>query len=1082
MLKRIFAFLFFLAFSFNLATAESHLMRFADVSETDIVFTYENDLWLVPIDGGKAKRITNSEGTEIFAKFSPDGSKIAFTANYDGGNDVYVMEKDGSTPVRLTYHPASDLVLDWFPDGKHILFRSVREYPTRAHMIYKVSVDGGMPVKLPVDRAGLASLSPDAKSVAYNRGSREFRTWKRHKGGTAQDIWVGSFEKGDFARITTFEGTDNFPMWRGNFIYFVSDREDGTLNLFKYDLSAKQTTRLTFYNDYDVKYPSIGKNHIVYQYGESIYLFDLKTEKSKLVNIETFSDAVLTREDYIDAEKFTGGFHLSPEGKRAVMDIRGEIINLPADEGVVYNLSESSASREKNPVWSPDGKWIAFFSDKSGEEELYITNPYAKSAWIQLTSSGKGYRMNPVWSPDSKSILFHDKYMQLNLVDVATKKLKVIDKSDYDDAWERWGIQDYCWSPDSKWIAYTKMEQSLYESIFLYSVAADKIYRVTEDITQDWSPSFSADGRYLYFLSNRSFQPVMGFVDQNHIFLDMTRPHVLILKEGDPSPFAPKNITDATKDDETSRADNVMITLSGFDKRVVAAPVKPANLFRLEAVNGGFVYLKKDKNEFLKYQTVTDANSAANLDLYKFDLKSAKEEKLMSGISQYHLTGDSKNLIYKSGKTFGITKTGSAGVGDGKLGLSRVTVKIDPKQEFMQIYNEAWRVQRDWFYDKNMHGVNWQKVGEKYRKFIPYCGTREDVNYLIGEMIAELNVGHTYIYGGDYDRTKRIPAGLLGAEFYYDSNDSYPRIKRIIPGNNWDDDDQSPLYAPGSPVKADDYILAVDGVEIKKGDNIYKYLENKSGKIIEITYNSAPDMKTAKTYVLKTTGSEYGLLYNEWVDQNRKFVDNATQNQVGYIHLPGMMENGLIQFAKIFYPQYYKKGFIIDARYNGGGFTSKMIIDRLERSLQDFTQPREGKPIRTPERAFHGHLILIINHDTGSDGEIFSESWKHLGLGEIIGERTWGGAVGIESHQPLIDGGETTPPQFGPYNFKGEWIIEGHGVEPTIEVVNMPGDVLKGKDAQLDKAIEVILAKIKNEPKAYPVQPPYPDKSKPTLK
>ncbi len=1057
---------------------EAYLQRFADVSDKAIVFTYENDLWLVPLDGGTAKRITRAEGTEIFAKFSPDGKMIAFTANYDGGNDVYVMEVNGSEPQRLTWHPARDLTLDWYPDGKHILFRSVRNYPTRAQQLYKVSLDGSAPEMLPVDRAGLAALSPDAKFIAYNRGSREFRNWKRHKGGTAQDIWMGSLEKKDYHKITTFDGTDNFPMWSGDFIYFTSDRNFGTMNLFKYNVKTKQLTALTRYKDYDVKYPSLGPGHIVYQYGEQLYLYNLKTGETKKVKIEIPSDKIFTRFHYVSGDRNVGNFGLSADGAFALFSVRGEIIKFPAGDtkAPVINLSQAPGSREKDAVWSSDGKKIAFFSDKTGEEELYIINADGSGAWRQVTKGNKGFRMNPVWSPNSRYLLFHDKYMRLNLADTRDNSLKIIDKGDYDDAWELWGIQDYAWSPDSRYVAYAKLEQSLYQSIFIYDLTSDKIYRITEETTQDWSPSFSKDGRYLFFLSNRDFRPVMGFVDQNHIFLDMAKPYAFILKKGDISPF--DKIHRKDKKGKKSKVKTVF-TPGDYEARTVAAPVKAANLFRLEVLKKGLLYLKKTENEFLKYQTVTDANSSRNLNLCYFDFSSGKEKTLMEGISQYHISADGKKLIYKAGNSWGVVEAGKkASARDGALALSGYKMLIYPEKEFSQIYNEAWRVQRDWFYDKNMHGLNWQKVREKYGRFLPYCGNREDVNYLIGEMIAELNAGHTYIYGGDRESYDRISVGTLGADFSYENG--YPKIYNIHRGWLWDS--HSPLLEPGCPVKEGAYILAVNGVKIQANTNIYKYLQNTAGKLAEITYNYKPSWKNSKTWLLKTMRSEYNLKYREWYEKNRKYVADKTGGKVAYIHLPGMMENGLIEFARLYYPNYYKDGIIIDARYNGGGFTSKMILDRLERRLQSLSQPREGKPITEPERVFNGRLVLLINHDTGSDGELFSESWKRRKLGPIVGERTWGGAVGIEPHQHLLDGAITTPPQFGPYSFPSQWIIEGHGVEPDIVVVNMPKDVLNGKDAQLDKAIEVILENIKKNPPKYPARPPYPDKSKPSLK
>ncbi len=1060
----------------NLFTsAQPYLLKNSDVSKDNIVFNYENDLWLVPITGGTAKRITNSNGIENFPKFSPDGTKIAFSGNYDGGNDVYVMDINGGEPVRLTYHSSSSYVLDWFPDGKSILFRSTREYPNRVQMLYKISVEGGMPEKLPVDRAGLSSLSPDGKSIAYNNITRETATWKRHEGGTAQDIWVGSFDKLDYAPITEFVGTDNYPMWYGNFIYFTSDRDDGTLNIFKYDLKTKQTARLTFYKDYDVKAPSLGVDNIIYSYGEELYLFDLKTEKSVKVNVTLPTDRAVTRNVLIKASDFTGNFTPSVDGTRLLIDIRGEIINYPKEEEPIFNLTRSSGSREKNPAVSPDGKLVAFISDKTGEEEIYLTDLDGKEEWKQLTKGGKGFREQLVWSPDSKYMIFHDKFMKLNLVDVSSGKITVISKSDYDDSWYNWGIRDYSWSPDSKWITYAKLDESLYQSIFIYSLDAKKEYRVTSLMTQDWSPSFSKDGKYLYFLSNRTFNPIMDFVDQNHIFLNMGKPYIVVLKDGDLSPLS----LNYTANKET-RKDNVLITTENFEARTMPIPVEAGNLFRLEAVDDGFVYMKKSEPEFLKYQFVDDKTAETNLDLYKYSVNSGSETLLMSGLSQYHISADGNYLAYKAGTTFGINKIEKGKVGDNKINLNAATIEINKHEEFLQIFNEAWRIERDWFYDENMHGVNWEKVGDKYRKFVSYCGTREDVNYLIGEMISELNAGHTYIYGGDVDAVTRVSCGLLGIDLTMENG--YPKIKKIIPSDVNDETARSPLYEPGCPIKEGDFILAVDGVTIKKNDNFYKYFANKGNKVVELTYNSKPELENAKTFMVKTLTSEAVLRYRDWLKNNAEYVDKKSDGKIGYVHIPGMMENGLIEFARVYYPQYYKEGIIIDARYNTGGFTSKQIIDRLERKIYGYVKPREGNVLHTQERVFNGKLVLLINMDTGSDGELFSEAWKHHKLGKVIGKRTWGGAVGIEPHQNLIDGGTCTPPQFGEFTQEGKWIIEGHGVDPDIEIMNMPGNVVKGIDEQLDKGIEILLQEIKESGVKEPDVPNYPDKSKPSLK
>ncbi len=1109
------------------AYAESHLMRFADVHEDEIVFTYEDDLWLVPITGGTARRITNDPGAEVWAKFSPDGKWIAFTGQYDGGLDVYVMETGGGVPRRLTYHPAMDRVVGWWPDGKSVVFRSTREYPFRGEEIYRVPVEGGPTEKLPVDRAGLTAISPDGKYIAYNRISRESATWKRHVGGDAQHLWMGSLEKQDYKQITDWVGTDNYPMWHGDAIYFTSDREHGTLNLYKYEVKTGKVAPLTSYKDYDVKYPSIGPKHIVYQYAETLHLLELATGKTRMVPAEIPTDLVRMRPELAGVGPTTGSFGLSPSGVRMLLEARGEILNLPVKDGEPINLTRTSGSREKNGAWSPDGRWIAFLSDQTGEEEVYLVDQKGEQEWKQLTKGGLGFRMHLVWSPDSKYLLFSDKFMRLNLVCADTGEIAVIAQGEYDDAWERWGIQDYVWSPDSQWIAYTKMEQTMHDSIFVYSLAQKQSFRLTSDQRQDWSPSFSPDGKYLYFLSNRTFNPLMCFADQNHIFLDMGRPYMILLAADTPSPFAPKDSAEEVKEPEpkpeaqadaaeeepakTEAADEgskdepaeqksdeketaepkaeekkkegkggTKIDLDGIERRVlVAEDVAPGNYFRLEATSKGFLYLSKPDPEFTKYQVVTDY-TGGSLDLYHYDLEKKEATKVLGGIANYHLSADGKKLVYRAGSTYGVVDAGSpAKVGDGKIDLGRVKITIDRAAEFRQIFNEAWRIQRDWFYDPNLHGVDWEAMREQYGRFVPFCGNRSDLNYLIGEMIAELNIGHTYVYGGDFGgRGRSVPTGMLGVEWEVEPGVKYYRVKRIIPGTPGDPDARSPLDEPGCPIKVGHYLIAIDREPVTTADDLYKFLQSKAGVVVTLTYNDTPSAENAKTHRVRTIGSEGTIRYREWVERNRAYVDEKSGGRIGYVHLPDMGESGLIEFARAWYPQHFKQGFIVDDRYNGGGFTADMIIDRMERVLWSVTQPREGKPLPTPERVFRGPVALLINEDTGSNGEFFAEAIKIRKLGTVIGMRTWGGAIGIEPHQDLIDGGTVTPPQFGLYGLDNRWLIEGIGVVPDIEVQNMPGDVLRGKDAQLDAAIEHVLRRIAEEPFELPPPPPYPDKSK----
>jgi len=1071
------------------ATAgEARLMRYADVHDGTIVFTYEDDLWLVPATGGEARRITRHPGAERYAKFSPDGQWVAFTGEYDGGSDVYVMPAGGGEPRQLTWHPSRDRVLGWTPGGGEVYFRSSRDMPQRGERVYTVSVtDGGMPRALPVDRAGLSALSPDGKMIAYNRISREDRTWKRYRGGMAQDLWVGSLEAMDYRRVTDWAGTDNFPMWHGEHLYFTSDREDGTLNLYRCDPDGGNVNRLTEYEDYDVKYPSIGPGAIVYQYGEALHLYDLSAGAARRVPVTISSDRVPLRPRFEPLDGNFGAFGLSPSGARLLLEARGELVNLPVEEGVAVNLTATSASREKNGAWSPDGKWIAFISDRTGEEEIYLVAQDG-GEWRQVSTAGLGFRMQPVWSPDSKWLVFSDKFMRLNLLDVETGVLAVLDQGPFDDAWERWGIQDYAWSPDSAWIAYTRMGGNLHEDIWLYELATGERHRVTGPMTNDWSPSFDPQGRYLYFLSERTFSPVMGRVDQNHIYLDLTRPYLVMLQDGVPSPFAPEagmegedeEDAESEDDDGEGGAVTVLVDTGDFERRTVAAEGVPAgNYFRLEALDDGVLFLARTDHEFLKYQNVND-RTGGSLELRSWTLEDREVKTLLDGVRNYHLSADREKLVYRYGNRFGVIDAGiEAKPGDGGVDLDAVRLRVDRREEFLQIFNEAWRVQRDWFYDPDMHGVDWEATGEKYRVLVPWCGTRGDLNYLIGEMIGELNIGHTYIFGGDFGAgAERVPVGLLGVDWAEPSGDGYHRIERIIPGTTWLGSERSPLQAPGCPIREGDYLIAVDGVEVKDTDNVYGFFQDTAGRTVRLTWNGEPTTEGAEQWLVTPLRSERQLRYRDWVETRRALVEQWSGGAVGYLHIPDMGQRGLVEFARAFYPQVDKQALVIDERYNGGGFVGDMIIDRLERRLWSYTVPREGGPGRNPERVGSDMLVVLINEDTGSNGEFFAEALKRKGLATILGMRTWGGTVGIEPHQGFVDGGGTTPPQFGLLGTDRTWLVEGRGVEPDIEVQNMPGQVMRGEDTQLEAAVKLLLEQVGDSPGGLPEIPPYPVKKK----
>lgn len=1075
------------------APAAEHLFRYPDLHGDRIVFTYEDDLWLVDAAGGDAVRLTSDDGQEALAKFSPDGAQIAFTASYDGGTDVYVMDARGGVPRRLTWHPAADQVLGWHPDGRRVLFRSNRDLPLGEYETYLVRLDGGLPERLPIDRGGLAALDATGDRLAYNRISRENRTWKRYQGGMAQDVWVADFRTGAIVQATDWPGTDNFPMWWGDRIVFTSDREHGRLNLYSMAPDGADVRRLTAFTDFDVKYPSLGDaGRVVFQQGGRLHVLDLASGRERAVPVTVRSDHPRFRPDRIADAPSTGSFRLSPGGERVLAEVRGEILSLPVEEGDALDLTAASGSREKDAAWSPDGASIVFISDRSGEEELWLCDQRGGNL-RRLTEAGAGFKLPPVWSPDSRHILYGDKFLRLNLVDAKSGEVRVIARGEYDDAWERWGILDYVWSPCSRWVAYSRQNGNMNETIHLHSLDSGETVDVTDDWFTSWSPSFSTDGERLYFLSNRTFAPIMGKQDQNHVFLDMTRPYFALLRADAPSPYAegdgllapPAEAEDgkkAEKEKEGKKDAPTRIDAAGLAGRVLVCEGVPAGDYdRLEAVAGGFLYLSRNDPEFLKYLTVNDRTVGA-LELLKYDLEEDETTSLLQGVSNYHLSADGAKLAYRSGAVVGVVDAGApASVGDGTVDFHDVRLTVDRRAEYLQIFDEAWRIQRDWFYDPGMHGVDWPAVGARYRALVPDCGTRGDLNYLIGEMISELNIGHTYIFGGDFEPGgDRVATGLLGVDLVAGGKQKYYRIARILPGVSWDPAQRSPLAAPGCAAVAGDLLVAIDGVEITTADNPYRLLQDKADAWVTLSLNALPGQKGAKTCRVRTLRSERGLRYRDWVERNRAHVDELGGGRIAYLHLPDMMEPGLVEFGRDFYPQAHREALIVDERFNGGGFVGDMIIDRLERVIWSLNQPREGKPGRNPERVFHGPIVVLINENTGSNGEYFAYAVQAKRLATLMGMRTWGGAVGIEPHQDMVDGGGTTPPQFGPVGMDGTWIIEGRGVTPDIVVQNMPADVVAGRDEQLEKAVSHLLQRLDDEGDRWrlPAVPDYPDKSR----
>ena len=1077
----------------SFAAGEARVLRFPTVSRDTIVFSSGGDLYSVPITGGVARKLTSYyEGYEAFARFSPDGKSLAFTGEYDGSREVFLIPAEGGVPKRLTYTPSlsrddisdrmgpNNLVMGWTPDGKKVIFRSrMREWNDFNGQIYLVPAEGGMPEELPLPRGGFCSFSPDGKKLAYNRIFREFRTWKRYRGGMADDIWIYDFATKKVEDITNNPALDIIPMWSGDRIYFVSDRDEAKrVNLYVYDLKTKATRKLTDFADYDIKFPSLGPTAIVFENGGYIYKFDLATEKTDKVPVTIADDAVGARARLVKvADRITGG-DISPDGKRAVFDAHGDIFTVPAQYGNTRNLTRSPGVHERNSKWSPDGKWIAYVSDRTGEDEIYIMAQDGTGQPQQLTRNADTYKYSLFWSPDGKKVLWDDRLQRLQYVDVATKEVVLICKA------EAFEIQRFAWSPDSRWVAYAKPEVDSMMKVYLYSLDTRKTYEVTDGWYNSGEPAFSSDGKYLFFVSDRDFNPVLGATELNHVYLSMSRVYFVTLAKETKSPFEPKSDEVSVKKEEEKPAPApaakpaakaeapkpaggaapLKVDPDGLKGRIVALPIETANYGLITSVGSSVYYLR-----------VKDMENQPSLMLY--DLGELKEKDL-GKVGAYGVSADEKKMIVARGQAFAIIDLPKGPVSfDQKLDLSGMECLVDPRLEWDQIYNECWRQMKYFFYAPNMHGVDWDAVRAKYQPLAEAVNHRADLTYVIGEMIGELSSGHTYVGGGDMPHPPKVKVGMLGAQFERDGKTGFYRITRILKGQNWDPSRRSPLTEVGVDVKEGEYLIAINGTPLNTLSNMFEALNNTAGKQVTIKVNAAPEERGSREVVVVPMETENELYYYNWVEGNIAKVTQATDGRVGYIHIPNMGLDGLNEFVKYFYPQLRKKALIIDVRGNGGGFVSSMVVDRLVREMVMVEVARNATPGPDPGAAFIGPKVALCDEFSASDGDIFPYRFKTLGIGKVIGKRTWGGVVGIRGSLPLLDGGFLNKPEFAPYGKDGHgWIIEGHGVDPDIVVENDPAREFAGIDDQLNKAIEVILDELKTKAKELPPIPPYPIK------
>ena len=1087
----------------------ARLLRFPTTNGDQIVFGYAGELYTVDKNGGTARRLTSGPGYSSFPRFSADGTQLAYTSQYDGNTEVYVMPGDGGVPKRLTVTPTlgrddisdrmgpNNLVMTWLHTRPEVVFRSrMKTFNDFIGQLYTVGMDAELPKQLPVPRGGFVSFSPDDSKMAYNRVFREFRTWKRYRGGMADDIWIYDFKTGETTHLTDNPAQDICPMWGpDNKVYFISDR-DGRMNLYSTDLATKETKQLTSFKDFDIKFPSIGKDAIVFEMGGDIVRYPLDGSPAKMVSISIKEDLASGRPATIDAGKHLEGVSPAPDGKRVIAVARGELFSVPAKEGTPRNLSNTSGVHERDAQWSPDGKWIAYLSDATGENELYIRPQDGKGEPQQLTSGADTYYFTPIWSPDCKKLLWSDRMDRLRFVDVTSKVVTLVDHSDVGS------IRDYDWSPDSQWITWGRQEAEGMPKVYLYGLNGGRRIEATDKWYASGNPAFSDDGKYLLLTSARDFNPTFGAQEFSEVYRNMERVYLITLAKGTPAPLAPKSDEvgqsddkrpDAApgKDDKKPDEDKkdakpdakkpvpVTVDEDGLRERITALPVPAGSYQGLRMVDDRVFYLREKGDDGGGDEEAGADGQNALLCVYS--LKDRKET-VLGTVSSYEITADGKKMLVKQGKDYALVDLpkDKLDTKEGKLKLAGLDMSLDHHAEWTQIYNEAWRQMRDFFYAPNMNGVNWQAMHDKYAALLPYVNHRNDLTYLIGELISELNNGHAYVGGGERPETPRIKLGLLGAEFSRDPATRAYRIDRILPGENWDDDTRSPLTAIGLNVKPGDYVLAINGRPVAGLPNLYEALIGTAGKQVTLRVNSKPTDEGARDITVVPTASEAPLYYLAWVQKNIDYVSKKTGGQVGYLHIPDMGKPGLNEFTKLYFPQIQKKALIVDVRGNGGGFVSPLVIERLRRALVMVEMSRNrGVPETNPPQTFLGPLAALMDEFSASDGDIFPFRFKTLALGKLIGKRSWGGVVGINGSLPFVDGGQLFKPEFAPYSKDGKgWVIEGHGVDPDIVVDNDPTKEFRGEDQQLDKGIEVILDELKTRGYELPPIPPYPDRSK----
>ncbi len=1082
---------FILALSCSPLFAQTRLLRFPAIHADKVAFTYAGDIWIAPVTGGTATRLTAHPGIEVFARFSPDGKWIAFTGQYDGDEQVYVIPATGGEPKQLTFYPAhgpltprwgwDNQVYGWTDDGKSIIFRSMRDaWTTPLTRLYTVPATGGPAEPLPMPNSGAGDFSPDGTRVVYSPEARDFRPEKRYSGGTATQLYIYDIRTSDAKKISDSPRSSRDPMWIGNAIYFNSDR-NGTFNLYSYDVASGKTTQLTNSTTWDVRWPSSDRRgRIVYEMNGELAIFDTKTGKSTPISITVPDDGLWKRPSRISAANAIEDFELSPKAERALFMARGDVFTTPIEKGPTRNLTRSSGAHDKWARWSPDGARIAYISDRSGEEELWVVAQDGSGTPEQLTKDGNGMRYGPAWSSDGRRIAFGDKDGRVFVYSFDDRKLtQIVDAP-------RGQVRDYVWSPRAHLLAFSMAGGNGFGAVYVWSEKDGQAHRVTDELFNAQNPAWDPDGNYLFYLSDRTYAPQISTVEFNYATNRTTGIFAVALRKDGLNPFPTesdevtigkdeKKDEAATKPKEaekpTEKAD-LSIDFDGLGSRVARVPLEADNYGGLSAKKGYLLYIAQPAPYYGR-----ESDKKPVLKLYS--IKDRKETTIAEDAGDYALSRDGSKVLVRSGRDFALYDA-TPNADKTKKSVSTAGLMVDrvPAEEWTQIFNEVWRRYRDWFYVENMHGFDWEGLRKQYAPLLKYVAHRSDLNYVIGEMISELTVQHAYIEGGDFVIPPRPRVALPGARFALDRQAGRYRVTTIFPGQNEEETYRSPLTEIGSTVAAGDYILAIDGQELKADEDPYRLLRNKADRPVTLTVNAKPTLEGARQVMYKPIADETDLLYLNWVLGNRRRVQEATGGRVGYLHVPDMGAKGISEFIKWYYGQVDKDGLIVDVRVNGGGNVSRMLIERLRRVLLGLEFARTDDRAGTyPDGMVLGPKVAILDENSASDGDIFPYMFREAGIGPLIGKRSWGGVVGISGHGPLIDGGTVYVPESATASAKGQWVIEGHGVDPDIEVENDPKSVIAGKDPQLERAIAEVMKKLQENPVKRPAKPAAPIKT-----